>query len=170
MTLDHVPSDPSSIVPQPDAGETAFLLKYLETHDVPCPLCQYNLRHLTVPRCPECGREIRLTVGMVEPYLLPWILTTIFMAMAASIGVLFVMACVFYGPPPMELITFRTARDMVPCLSLSWGLLAVPLTLTLVAARRRFFRWDRTVQWACAVGVFFVNALLVLVVFFGSRY
>lgn len=23
--------------------------------DIPCPKCQYNLRGLTVPRCPECG-------------------------------------------------------------------------------------------------------------------
>lgn len=23
--------------------------------DVPCPHCEYNLRGLTVPRCPECG-------------------------------------------------------------------------------------------------------------------
>jgi hypothetical protein len=23
--------------------------------DLPCPRCQYNLRGLTVPRCPECG-------------------------------------------------------------------------------------------------------------------
>ncbi len=24
-------------------------------HDVPCPLCEYNLRGLVEPRCPECG-------------------------------------------------------------------------------------------------------------------
>ena len=23
--------------------------------DLPCPQCQYNLRGLTLPRCPECG-------------------------------------------------------------------------------------------------------------------
>src|SRR5262245_24135568 len=25
--------------------------------DVPCPLCDYNLRGLTEPRCPECGHK-----------------------------------------------------------------------------------------------------------------
>lgn len=25
--------------------------------DIPCPGCGYNLRGLTVPRCPECGNE-----------------------------------------------------------------------------------------------------------------
>jgi hypothetical protein len=51
------------------AGETAFLLEYLRTHDAFCPLCKYNLRNLTQARCPECGREIRLTVGLTEPHL-----------------------------------------------------------------------------------------------------
>ena len=26
-------------------------------HDVPCPLCDYNLRGLRDPRCPECGYQ-----------------------------------------------------------------------------------------------------------------
>jgi hypothetical protein len=25
------------------------------THDIACPMCEYNLRGLTEPRCPECG-------------------------------------------------------------------------------------------------------------------
>jgi len=28
-------------------------------HDLPCPRCRYNLRGLTLPRCPECGFEFR---------------------------------------------------------------------------------------------------------------
>jgi len=44
--------------------ETAFLLNYLQTHDAACPLCQYNLRNLTVPLCPECGRGVKLMVGL----------------------------------------------------------------------------------------------------------
>jgi hypothetical protein len=27
--------------------------------DVPCPLCDYNLRGLTEPRCPECGHQFQ---------------------------------------------------------------------------------------------------------------
>ncbi len=42
-------SQPPSLEPWPDEGGL--------NEDVPCPKCQYNLRGLTVPRCPECGFE-----------------------------------------------------------------------------------------------------------------
>src|SRR4051812_30024329 len=55
--------------PPPDTPDWGALLD-----DVPCPLCTYNLRGLTDPRCPECGYtfswpalfEARRTV---HPYL-----------------------------------------------------------------------------------------------------
>jgi hypothetical protein len=42
--------------------------------DVPCPLCEYNLRGLTDPRCPECGYrfawdELLDPARQVHPYL-----------------------------------------------------------------------------------------------------
>lgn len=40
-------SQPSSDTPAPDEGGL--------NEDVPCPQCGYNLRGLTIPRCPECG-------------------------------------------------------------------------------------------------------------------
>src|SRR4051812_2658518 len=72
-----------------DAGdaETAYLLNYLATHDAACPLCKYNLRGLTVPRCPECGREIRLAVGMKEPYLRALVTTLVALCISAGCGI-----------------------------------------------------------------------------------
>src|SRR4051794_31376393 len=32
------------------------------THDVLCPLCDYNLRGLGEPRCPECGYRFEWSV------------------------------------------------------------------------------------------------------------
>lgn len=32
---------------------------WLFDHDLPCPTCEYNLRMLRVPRCPECGTAFR---------------------------------------------------------------------------------------------------------------
>jgi hypothetical protein len=131
--------DPSPVSPQSETtadSEVAFLLEYLKTHDAFCPLCQYNLRNLTIPRCPECGRAIRLTVGMVEPYLLPWVLGTVFTAMAAGIGFIFVLAWLLYGPPHLRVDDFRSG---MVCLVLTFCICAMPLTLALVVARRRFF-------------------------------
>jgi rubredoxin len=44
------------------------------THDVLCPLCGYNLRGLTDPRCPECGYRFEWAVvtdptARLHPYL-----------------------------------------------------------------------------------------------------
>lgn len=40
--------------------------------DIPCPLCGYNLRGLTVPRCPECGHVFQwnelFELGNRHPY------------------------------------------------------------------------------------------------------
>ena len=44
-----------------------FLRQFLTERDMPCPACGYNLRNLLSPRCPECGEELRLAVGLVEP-------------------------------------------------------------------------------------------------------
>jgi hypothetical protein len=163
------PPPPPPPPPPLDAAadsEIAFLLRYLQFHEVACPLCKYNLRNLTVPRCPECGREIKLTVGMAEPYLLPWILGTIFMAMAASIGVVFLIACVLFGPPPLDPVSLRDVA-MLSCMF--WGILAIPLTIVLVALRRRVFRADRAVQWSLAGAIFFINSVLLVLFFANAR-
>ncbi|MGA2499887.1 MAG: hypothetical protein ABSH20_19290 [Tepidisphaeraceae bacterium] len=44
-----------------------FLRQFLADRDMPCPSCGYNLRSLQSSRCPECGDELKLVVGMVEP-------------------------------------------------------------------------------------------------------
>jgi hypothetical protein len=40
--------------------------------DVHCPLCDYNLRGLTEPRCPECGHAFDWQELLTGPKKLPW--------------------------------------------------------------------------------------------------
>lgn len=47
--------------PAADAPESP-LSAYLASHDAPCPHCRYNLRGVTTGMCPECGREVRLSL------------------------------------------------------------------------------------------------------------
>src|SRR5438093_13337491 len=54
-------------------GDEQALLEFLRDRDVQCPLCRYNLRALTSARCPECGRELRLSVGLLEPRQGAWL-------------------------------------------------------------------------------------------------
>ena len=44
-----------------------MLTAYLAGRDVPCPQCGYNLRDLVGNRCPECGDELALRLGLAEP-------------------------------------------------------------------------------------------------------
>jgi hypothetical protein len=43
------------------------LRMFLSARDVACPGCRYNLRDLSASRCPECGDELVLRVGLAEP-------------------------------------------------------------------------------------------------------
>ncbi len=48
---------------EPVKDETELLLRFVAHRDHACPKCGYNLRNLTQPVCPECGEELKLTVG-----------------------------------------------------------------------------------------------------------
>ena len=50
-----------------DEGGAEFLRAFLAQRDVACPGCAYNLRDLQGQRCPECGNELTLAVGLAEP-------------------------------------------------------------------------------------------------------
>lgn len=49
------------------AARLEFLRTFLAERDMPCPLCGYNLRALQAGQCPECGSEVEVTVGLMEP-------------------------------------------------------------------------------------------------------
>jgi len=142
--------------PSPPPDDTALLLTYLQTHDAPCPLCKYNLRNLVVPRCPECGRQLELTVGITEPFMLPWTLTTVFVAMAAGIGIIFIVGSMAHGLPGWHDI------PAFPCMAMFYSLLAIPLTAFLIAARRKFMKLPIAAQYGLATAAFAVNGFLLL--------
>src|SRR3954471_8593244 len=93
----------------PDGGhderrDDDALIQFLAERDVPCPLCQYNLRGLLSPRCPECGRELQLTVGLTEPPMKAWIVAAACAWLSAGLGVLFVIAVLRSGFPPRRMM------------------------------------------------------------------
>jgi hypothetical protein len=49
------------------AGPESHLRTFLAARDVSCPACGYNLRDLQTDRCPECGDQLLLRIGLVEP-------------------------------------------------------------------------------------------------------
>ena len=65
----HTPAPPATIPPDPAGPDWATLRE-----DIRCPLCDYDLRGLAEPRCPECGYafqwdELLDSAKRLHPYL-----------------------------------------------------------------------------------------------------
>jgi hypothetical protein len=51
----------------PDPAEADALRRFLAERDVACPGCEYNLRGLVGPRCPECDRALEPAELQLKP-------------------------------------------------------------------------------------------------------
>jgi len=129
------------------ADDTAGLVAFLAGRDVPCPLCGYNLRGLTSPRCPECGRELRLSIGLTEPYLRAWIVLAAAACAGGGTGLFFVMMIARAGWPS----TFGSpVRFFVMNCSLIYFILTIPVAVVVLVTRRRLLRLPAHLQWLLA--------------------
>jgi len=149
---------PAASTERVEISEEALLLVFLREHDAACPLCKYNLRHLTRPRCPECGRELKLTVGMVEPFLAAWIMLTVGVSAASGIGVLLGAYSLRFMPHFPRWVSY-----------LVWWLFiaSTPLTPAAIMLRRRIQRCPRAAQWIMALlGSAWSASLIVAFVFY----
>jgi hypothetical protein len=139
----------------PAADETA-LLDFLRDRDVACPLCRYNLRALTSPRCPECGRELRLTIGLVEPRQGAWLTGQIALTAAAGMGLMMIIVfAVNGGPegPQHSLLNF----------AILFHIAMIPAAALWLIGRRRYMRLPRAAQWSgAAVAITAVVAGMIL--------
>jgi hypothetical protein len=138
--------------------DTAALLEFLRERDVACPLCEYNLRGLLTPRCPECGRKLVLSVGLVERPLKAWITLAASLLMPAGLGVLAIISLALQG--------VQSVPDTLLFL-LGWFILHIPFAAAAVVMRRRFLKLNAKIQWALALtalgscaGVFATYAMI----------
>jgi DNA-directed RNA polymerase subunit RPC12/RpoP len=123
--------------------DESLLYRFLSQRDIACPLCGYNLRGLTSPRCPECGRELRLSIGMAEPFLRAWVTLAVAVFAAAGIGLMFLALISHLGWPG----GLHSAGNLGMVYFLISPLFAWPT----VAARRRFLRMGKSAQWRWAI-------------------
>ena len=134
---------PDAARPDTVSADTAALVDYLRDRDVTCPLCRYNLRGLQAARCPECGRELVLSVGLAEPLLKAWITMTAALLLPAGIGVLFGIMFTREGFPVNE--------PHVMLLVLLF-MAHVPAAAAALWLRRRFLALSPAAQWGWAAG------------------
>lgn len=143
-----VPVAPAPIDPL-RISDTDRLISFLHNRDEPCPLCAYNLRDLTSPRCPECGHLLKLTVAQAEPYFRAWIMVLVANCTCAGLGVVWILMMIRRGAPRVGMYILVFHILTIPCLPI------------LLRTRTAFLKMERGTQlllgWlaivACAVSV-----------------
>ncbi len=152
--VDH--SIESSDFTEAPADADALLQTFLRHRDVTCPRCDYNLRNLTQPVCPECRETLSQKVD-VQPLVVRWLLLTsapgIFCAIALAIFLFMVLR---HGPPggmPNEMV-----------LTLLFIAASATASLALAAFNRWFIRLHEPTQIATAIVLWFVHIGVFLVI------
>ena len=115
-----------------------MLIDYLALRDVACPVCKYNLRGLTQPRCPECGRQLELSVRATDGPLGLWIAALVATLPATPFGV--VLICALFINHGWGTIYIHSGTDMWNLTLAIYSILAIPAAVALIAGRRRWSR------------------------------
>jgi hypothetical protein len=138
---------------RPDTQDAQLLSTYLAERDVPCPRCGYNLRALTSGRCPECGDELQLQVGLVEPRLRAYV--ALLVACCFGCGGSMLFGAVALNCAPSGWWTEPCAVVLLVQLLLSGVML-----LFVLRRRRQFRKASRRVQWTLAVAAWLLITAL----------
>jgi hypothetical protein len=144
--------------PASDA-DAEYLIHWLANRDAFCPLCNYNLRALQTPRCPECGEGLRLRVMLAEPYLKAWICLAASSSAGAGLGILCLICITKLGWPRRSewWLTF-------PILI---AISTIPISMIAVFRRKRLLRLSRSLQWIFALFAMFL--VFIALIIFGAN-
>ena len=135
--------------PTTDAPAHASLLQdFLSQRDIPCPGCRYNLRGLTTAQCPECGENLRLTVGLEYPKQAALITGLVGLAASAGFNAMLLVYLI------LEVVAGRGMNAyMYPFLFIN--LIGMVISGGLIAAWlllwRRLHRQDSAVRWMASL-------------------
>ncbi len=137
------------------AGDrVAMLRQFLAGRDEACPVCEYNLRDLQMPRCPECGLELELRLALSEPKQGAFVAGLI--VIAGGLGFNFILL-VYFG-------VFSMIRNFFPNLWEFWPvvpgtLVGVTMLGLWIRGRGRLRRMSTLTRWSLVLGA----ALMTLV-------
>ncbi len=151
---------------QPLTSDGELLIAYLSQRDVPCPACGYNLRQLQRPSCPECGRDLLLSVGVVGGLSNAWITALISALAPAAIGLPFLIGLVIvfgYGATLSDITD--EPEGVIVLLLVLYSALCIPITIMLLAMRKRFLAAGLPFQRAVATTLAVIASFASLVAF-----
>ena len=153
-----------------EAADHTMLLEFLADRDAACPACSYNLRGLTQPVCPECGKKIELRVGLAEGMSGSWITALVSSLLPAGIGLPFnvlLMISILFNP-------YVTVGDLFsepeawPFIALAlYTMMCIPVSVLLLVFRRRFLRFRSQVQGSIAASLVLIGICAVFVLMVG---
>lgn len=142
---------------------TRHLLAFVADCPAECPVCDYSLRGLTQPRCPECGAELELRVGSPRLHVGAWALAIISFALALGfdgvVSIILLLALTTSlastnTPPPPTFAFVLTGFFILLAASMATGLVLV------ARGRHRWTRRPTRKQWTHATAVFLTVGLL----------
>ncbi len=147
------------------AGDrVAMLRSFLAGRDEACPVCEYNLRDLRFPRCPECGLELELRLALSEPKQGAFL--TGLVGIACGVG--------FNGILVVYFLVLSIRRNSGPSVWEVWPV--VPGTVVGVAmlglwirGRGRLRRMSGLVRWSLVLGAVLMTLLWVACFFVTVR-
>ena len=148
METDPLPQTQAAVALDPDA----FTVAYLMAHQAECPACGYNVHALPAPRCPECGRPLRVMVVVPGSGIsAAWVIAMIIASLAGGVGLLVAMATLSDGLP----------REWHFRIVMLYFLLCLPIPPLLLIFRRLFLRLG-LVQWLIAIPLVLLNLLMLV--------
>ncbi len=129
-----------------DDDGSPLLLQYLaRSRRGVSAMCGYNVRGLATPRCPECGRPIKLTVGIAEPYQSAWVgADDRAGGGSAGIGVLAYVGLFKGGWPDLSDGPVYMRLEQI---AFVYQMLMPPCVIAALVGRRFLKRLRRTTQW-----------------------
>lgn len=137
--------------------EERLLITFLADRDVPCPVCEYNLRSNHSAKCPECGVQLDLRVGSIHLRLSPWIAALVGLCLPLGlIGNLTAVAIVHLARSG----SFPGPGRISSVVGLMITALLAASVWVLIRKRRRFFRWQPRRQRRFAFGTLVFGLLV----------
>jgi len=122
------------------ASEQEMLRQYLKNRNVPCPACGYNIKQLLSNTCPECGRELMLSVGIVGLSNL-WITALVGAIVPAACGLpfhLLILIALSHGATPSDALS--EPEGIIFLLLVFYALSCAVFSILLIVMRQRFMR------------------------------
>lgn len=131
--------------------DPAFLRSVLDTTDVPCPACGYNLRGLTTPVCPECNLRLVLRIGLAEPRIGAFV--TGLVGISAGLGFCGIVLAFYLITAILSATKITSKPNSIPYLVIGSCIGAAMLAWWILSRRRMLQarRWIRIFRVIFAV-------------------